>query len=77
MFDLSRKVHGDYRMDNLIFHSSGEVAAVLDWELSTLGDPVADLAYISFIYCCFVCQSMYVCPFSDCVNNIDFYSCRT
>ena len=40
-------VHGDYRVDNLIFDSSdpGKVLAVLDWELSTLGDPLADAAY--------------------------------
>ncbi|MCB1534967.1 MAG: phosphotransferase family protein [Rhodoblastus sp.] len=39
-------VHGDYRIDNMIFHSSEpRVAAVLDWELSTLGDPLADFTY--------------------------------
>ena len=40
-------VHGDYRIDNLIY-APGEprVAAVLDWELSTLGDPMADLSYL-------------------------------
>jgi len=39
-------VHGDYRIDNLMFNSAGdEVLAVLDWELSTLGHPFADLAY--------------------------------
>ena len=40
-------VHGDYRLDNLIFAADApRVIAVLDWELSTLGDPVADFAYL-------------------------------
>ena len=39
-------VHGDYRIDNLIFHArEARVLAVLDWELSTLGHPLADFAY--------------------------------
>jgi aminoglycoside phosphotransferase (APT) family kinase protein len=39
-------VHGDYRLDNMIFVSGkAEIAALLDWELSTLGQPLADLAY--------------------------------
>ncbi|MEO1706003.1 MAG: phosphotransferase family protein [Pseudomonadota bacterium] len=38
-------VHGDYRIDNMIFGPDHEVRALLDWELSTLGHPMADLAY--------------------------------
>lgn len=39
-------VHGDYRIDNMIFAADGpRVLAVLDWELSTLGDPLADFSY--------------------------------
>jgi aminoglycoside phosphotransferase (APT) family kinase protein len=39
-------VHGDYRLDNLIFDASApRIAAVLDWELSTLGHPLADFSY--------------------------------
>ncbi|GAA2223570.1 phosphotransferase family protein [Micromonospora olivasterospora] len=37
-------VHGDYRIDNVIAAADGRVAAVLDWEMATLGDPLADLA---------------------------------
>jgi aminoglycoside phosphotransferase (APT) family kinase protein len=36
-------VHGDYRLDNMILTDTGEVAAVVDWELCTLGDPLADV----------------------------------
>jgi len=39
-------VHGDYRLDNCIFSDDGAVLAVLDWELCTLGDVLADLAQL-------------------------------
>jgi aminoglycoside phosphotransferase (APT) family kinase protein len=39
-------VHGDYRLDNMILTSGGEVAAVVDWELCTLGDPLADVGLL-------------------------------
>ena len=39
--------HGDYRLDNMIFHKTqARIIAVLDWELSTLGDPIADFSYL-------------------------------
>jgi aminoglycoside phosphotransferase (APT) family kinase protein len=47
----ARVVHGDYRCDNMIFASdAAEVRAVLDWELSTLGDPAADFVYHLMMY---------------------------
>ena len=43
---VSRVVHGDYGMHNCIVHSDGYVSAAVDWEICTLGDPLADVAYV-------------------------------
>ncbi|CAN5786156.1 phosphotransferase family protein [soil metagenome] len=39
-------VHGDYRLDNCMVDESGQIVAVLDWEICTLGDPMADLGLL-------------------------------
>ena len=41
----ARVVHGDYGLHNCLVNNKGELTAVLDWEISTLGDPMADFAY--------------------------------
>ena len=44
--DMTTIVHGDYRLDNMVLHATEpKVIAVLDWELCTLGDPLADFSY--------------------------------
>lgn len=42
----ARIVHGDYRLGNCITSADGPIAAVLDWEIATLGDPLADVGYV-------------------------------
>lgn len=47
----ARIAHGDYRLDNVIFHAhEPRIVAVIDWELATLGDPLADFAYHCMIW---------------------------
>ena len=53
--DETSVVHGDFRLDNLIFHpKEPQVLAVIDWELSTLGHPLADFSYL--------CMSWHIPP---------------
>ena len=40
-------VHGDYRIDNVVYDGDGTLSAVLDWELATLGNPLADFSYLA------------------------------
>jgi aminoglycoside phosphotransferase (APT) family kinase protein len=42
----STVVHGDYRLDNTVLNDEGKVTAILDWEICTLGDPLADLGLL-------------------------------
>ena len=49
--DETALTHGDYRLDNLIFHpEEPRILAVIDWELSTLGHPLSDLAYVCMLH---------------------------
>jgi len=44
-------VHGDYRLDNMVFHASEpKILGIIDWEISTLGDPLAELSYLCMLW---------------------------
>jgi aminoglycoside phosphotransferase (APT) family kinase protein len=44
-------VHGDYRLDNIVYHlSEPRVLGIIDWEISTLGDPLAELSYLCMLW---------------------------
>ncbi|MFO1537257.1 MAG: phosphotransferase family protein [Actinomycetota bacterium] len=60
-------VHGDHRFDNCVLGPDGAVVAVLDWELATLGDPVADFAWS----CCYWTDPGDPAPFLDAAPTLD------
>ncbi len=60
-------VHGDYRFDNCVLGPDGAITAVLDWELATLGDPVADFAWS----CCYWTGPDDPAPFLEAAPTLD------
>ena len=72
--DEATLIHGDFRLDNCLVTEAGEVAAVLDWEISTLGDPLADLGILLAYWSE---PSDKFLPLGDAVTINDGFSTRT
>ena len=50
-------MHGDYRLDNVLIGEDDRIKAVLDWEMSTLGDPLTDLGLLVMYSCRWTCPT--------------------
>ena len=70
--DETSIVHGDYRLDNMIFNNNHEVIGVLDWELSTLGHPIAD-----FNYHCLIGEPSHNFKMKSTVKSLEFHQRRS
>ena len=72
-------VHGDFKLDNIVWHESEpHIVAILDWELCTFGDPLADLAYSLFGFDApvFAPQDVPASPFSSLVSS-PYRACKS
>jgi aminoglycoside phosphotransferase (APT) family kinase protein len=72
-------VHGDFRLDNVIVDDDRQVAAVLDWEMSTLGDPLADLGLMVVYWHTLMPQAGATLSngFADAGEVVEYYGART